>query len=455
MTAPELDPSQRAAAEIDPSVRQVVVAGPGSGKTEVVSALVAHLVADEGLDPEIDLLIISFSRAAVHAVNRRLRAADIPASAAVRTLDALTRTERQLEALTGVRPERLVADRHPGYRSTGWARAHAHGRPVHTAQHHHAHIAAVLGEHGLGRDEQVIGVAFDGTGYGPDGAIWGGEVLLADYKGFHRFARLRYVPLPGGDAAVERPYRMALAHLAAAGEDKELPLVIFPDGTVLGNPTDADISLAAGGPIAPDGSTEFDVVIVGAGPAGMSAAVYGASEGLSTLVVDRHGVGGQATSSSLIRNYLGFPRGISGRRLAEAAFDQAWVFGADFDTRDGSAVRDFIHVMDLAEAHVAGLEWLAARVATGGGTTTRVWNIGRGEGVTVFEMVRAFEAVTGGRIPYRVVERRPGDIAESCAAVDAIGAEVGWHARRDVTAMVRDLWAWQEANPAGFSSRTE
>jgi thioredoxin reductase (NADPH) len=120
------------------------------------------------------------------------------------------------------------------------------------------------------------------------------------------------------------------AHLAAAGEDKELPLVIFPDGTALGNPTDADISLAAGGPIAPDGSTEFDVVIVGAGPAGMSAAVYGASEGLSTLVVDRHGVGGQATSSSLIRNYLGFPRGISGRRLAEAAFDQAWVFGADF-----------------------------------------------------------------------------------------------------------------------------
>ena len=72
-----------------------------------------------------------------------------------------------------------------------------------------------------------------------------------------------------------------------------------------------------------------------------------------------------------------------------------------------------------------------------------------------YNVVRAFEAVTGGRIPYRVVERRPGDIAQSCAAVDAIGAEVGWHARRDVTAMVRDLWAWQEANPAGFSSRTE
>jgi thioredoxin reductase (NADPH) len=72
------------------------------------------------------------------------------------------------------------------------------------------------------------------------------------------------------------------------------------------------------------------VVIVGSGPAGLSAAVYGASEGFSTLVVDEGGLGGQATSSSLIRNYLGFPRGISGGRLAEQAYEQAWVFGANF-----------------------------------------------------------------------------------------------------------------------------
>jgi hydrogenase maturation protein HypF len=75
----------------------------------------------------------------------------------------------------------------------------------------------VLGEHGLGADEQVIGVAFDGTGYGTDGAVWGGEVLIADYKSFRRAAHLGYVPLPGGDASVLRPYRMALAHLHAAG----------------------------------------------------------------------------------------------------------------------------------------------------------------------------------------------------------------------------------------------
>ena len=75
---------------------------------------------------------------------------------------------------------------------------------------------------------------------------------------------------------------------------------------------------------------DFDLVIVGAGPAGLSAAVYGASEGFDTLVVDQGGIGGQASSSSLIRNYLGFPRGVSGRRLARDAYQQAWVFGAKF-----------------------------------------------------------------------------------------------------------------------------
>jgi hydrogenase maturation protein HypF len=133
------------------------------------------------------------------------------------TEEALTGTARHLIALTGVRPERVVADRHPGYRSATWAAARAGDRPLHRVQHHHAHIASVMGEHGLGADAQVIGVAFDGTGYGTDGAVWGGEVLIADYKSFRRAAHLGYVPLPGGDSSVLRPYRMALAHLHAGG----------------------------------------------------------------------------------------------------------------------------------------------------------------------------------------------------------------------------------------------
>ncbi|MFB7452065.1 carbamoyltransferase HypF [Streptomyces sp. NPDC056194] len=141
------------------------------------------------------------------------------------TQAALASAERQMESVTGVRPGLLAADRHPAYRSTRWAREHAAGRPVVAVQHHHAHVAAAMAENGLDGTRPVIGVAFDGTGYGLDGAVWGGEFLLADYAGFRRFAHLADVPLPGGDAAVRRPYRMALSHLWAAGlaADRALP----------------------------------------------------------------------------------------------------------------------------------------------------------------------------------------------------------------------------------------
>jgi hydrogenase maturation protein HypF len=119
-----------------------------------------------------------------------------------------------LERLLAVEPAVVAHDLHPDYLSTRWARAR--GLPTVAVQHHHAHVAACLAEHG--RMEPVIGVAFDGTGCGPAGDLWGGEVLLADLAGFRRLAHLRPLSLPGGEAAIREPWRLAGAALLDAGE---------------------------------------------------------------------------------------------------------------------------------------------------------------------------------------------------------------------------------------------
>ncbi|MBN1666726.1 MAG: carbamoyltransferase HypF [Anaerolineales bacterium] len=133
------------------------------------------------------------------------------------------------ERLFRVQPEALVYDLHPDYLATRYAirRAEVQSLPALGVQHHHAHIAAVLAEHGYQDEHPVIGIALDGTGYGDDGAIWGGEFLLADYLGYQRFMHLEYMPLPGGDAAIRKPGRTALALLWQHGIpwDEDLPPV--------------------------------------------------------------------------------------------------------------------------------------------------------------------------------------------------------------------------------------
>jgi thioredoxin reductase (NADPH) len=139
---------------------------------------------------------------------------------------------------------------------------------------------------------------------------------------------------------------------------EELPVVILPDGTTLTNPTASELTHATGSSVEPE-DAEVDLVIVGAGPAGLSAAVYGASEGFRTLVVDLAGIGGQARSSSMIRNYLGFPRGISGALLARHAHEQAWILGARFV---------FMHSVTALRAEGDGL---AANLSEGAQIRTR------------------------------------------------------------------------------------
>ncbi len=135
------------------------------------------------------------------------------------TLAMLERTVQTLCALQRVAPEVMVSDAHPGYLSRQWAAEQAAARGIEhlLVGHHHAHLASLLAEHRVPAGEPVLGVVLDGTGYGADGTIWGGELLLGSYASVERVGHLRPVTLPGGDAAIRHPARTAAAHLHAAG----------------------------------------------------------------------------------------------------------------------------------------------------------------------------------------------------------------------------------------------
>jgi hydrogenase maturation protein HypF len=132
------------------------------------------------------------------------------------TMQVFQDTLRHMQRFFRVSPRAVAHDLHPQYLTTRFALSLEGMRKV-GVQHHHAHIASCMAENRLA--SKVIGVAFDGTGYGTDGKIWGGEILVCDFTGFDRAAHFRYVPLPGGDAAVRQPWRSALAYLRDAGLD--------------------------------------------------------------------------------------------------------------------------------------------------------------------------------------------------------------------------------------------
>jgi UDP-glucose 4-epimerase len=131
-------------------------------------------------------------------------------------------------------------------------------------------------------------------------------------------------------------------------------------------------------------------------------------------------------------------------QVAVGRLPELQVFGDDYPTPDGTGVRDYIHVVDLALGHVRALERLAAL-----GTVTTV-NLGTGRGYSVLEVIRAFEAASGRTVPFRICARRPGDVAE-CWADPALAAELlDWRAEHDLARMCEDAWRWQRANPAGY-----
>lgn len=155
-------------------------------------------------------------------------------------------------------------------------------------------------------------------------------------------------------------------------------------------------------------------------------------------------------------------------QVAAGKLECIQVFGNDYPTPDGTGVRDYIHVVDLARGHVKALDWMGGKVGTGraiglgslegtpaaDGTRTGVgiFNLGTGTGSSVLDVIHAFEKACGKELPYTIRERRPGDIATNYAACDKARDELGWIAEYDLARMCEDSWRWQSNNPNGYNS---
>jgi UDP-glucose 4-epimerase len=133
-------------------------------------------------------------------------------------------------------------------------------------------------------------------------------------------------------------------------------------------------------------------------------------------------------------------------RVAAGKLDQLRVFGDDYDTQDGTGVRDYIHVVDLAKAHIAALEELLKN-----DPMCEVYNLGTGEGYSVLDVVKTFERVSGKTVPYEITERRAGDVDITFANPSKANEKLGWCAQKGLQEMCRDIWKWQEKNPNGYN----
>ena len=131
-------------------------------------------------------------------------------------------------------------------------------------------------------------------------------------------------------------------------------------------------------------------------------------------------------------------------QVAAGKLERLHVFGNDYDTPDGTGVRDYIHVVDLAKGHVAALKAIENKCGV------EVYNLGTGKGYSVLDLVRTFEAVNGIKIPYQIDPRRPGDVATCYSSAEKAYKELGWKAKYGIEDMVRDAWNWQKKNPNGF-----
>lgn len=259
---------------------------------------------------------------------------------------------------------------------------------------------------------------------------------------------------------------MHFAGLKAVGESCEQPLAYY-ENNVGGSVTLCQAMAAAGvfRLVFSSSATVYgdpaSVPITEDCPIGALTNPYGRSKRMVEQVLEDLAAADERWSIALLRyfNPVGAhssgligedPQGIPNNlvpfisQVAVGRRSELQVFGDDFPTRDGTGVRDYIHVVDLVKGHLAALQALQQ------GAGARVWNLGTGRGYSVLEMVKAFEQVSGRPVPYHIAPRRAGDVAECWSDPAKAAAELGWQAESGLTEMMADSWRWQSGNPEGY-----
>ena len=232
-----------------------------------------------------------------------------------------------------------------------------------------------------------------------------------------------------------------LSLLEVMGEYGVGPFIFSSSATVYGEATQVPCTESAptGGCTNPYGWTKFMIEQIARDAAK-------ADPNMSVVLLRYFNPVGAHESGRIGENPTGIPNNLMPyiTQVAVGKRDHLSIFGNDYPTPDGTGVRDYIHVVDLAKGHVAALEYALSHKGT------EVFNLGTGHGVSVLELVNAFMKATGVNIPYEIVDRRPGDLAECWADPTKAETILGWHAEKTVEDMCADSWRWQSQNPNGY-----
>ncbi|MDY7570134.1 UDP-glucose 4-epimerase GalE [Pseudomonas sp. CCC4.1] len=220
-------------------------------------------------------------------------------------------------------------------------------------------------------------------------------------------------------------------------------LVFSSSATVYGAPTEMPIreDFPTAAPTSPYGSTKLTIEVIlkdlAKSDQQWSIALL---RYFNPVGAHQSGLIGEAPNG-LPNNLLPYISQVAIGKLHELS-----VFGGDYSTPDGTGVRDYIHVQDLADGHLCALKAISEDAGV------RVWNLGTGIGYSVLEIIHAFEQASGRPVPYKLIDRRSGDIAECWADPRKAASELGWTAKRGLIEMMADSWRWQENNPLGYAS---